>query len=77
MGWRSSLHEHFVHVKALIGLEQIEVGKSRTATTSLTDLRKSPIPPSCRAPFSYFYELKRVKKVASNLLKIAKQVAYG
>ena len=39
MGRRSSLHEHFVHVKTPIGSEQIEVGKSRTATTSLPDLR--------------------------------------
>ena len=33
-----ALFEHFVHVNTLIGLEQIEVGKFRTATTSLTNL---------------------------------------
>ena len=38
MGKRSSLYKHFMHVNTLIGLEKIEVGKSRTATTSLTDL---------------------------------------
>ena len=37
MGRRSSLREHFAPVKTPMGLEQIEVRKSRTATTSLSD----------------------------------------
>ena len=53
MGRQSSVRGDFVHVKTVVGLERFEVGKSRTATTSLSD------------------------KVASNRLKIAKQVAYG
>ena len=38
MGRRSLLYEHIVYINTLIGLEEIEVGKSRTATTSLPDL---------------------------------------
>ena len=37
MGRRSSVLWDFVHVKTVVGLERFEVGKSRTATTSLPD----------------------------------------
>ena len=39
MGMRSSVCGDFVHVKTVVGLERLEVEKSRTATTSLSDLK--------------------------------------
>ena len=41
MGRRSSVRGDFVHVKTVVGLKGFEVGKSRPATASLSDLTMS------------------------------------